>query len=166
MKKIIEDNKNFVRGIIRKMTGSYNEDLEQEVYIKTWKNMPEYAQQGKFRQWLGVLTANLCRDYFRTKRFKVAKVEETDEKVAEVNADCIAPEDVIDAKKRQILILTAVNNLPKAHREVVILYEFEGCSLEVVAQRLKIPVGTVKSRLHNARKILKENLSFLKGENI
>ena len=46
-------------------------------------------------------------------------------------------------------------------KEVIILYEFEDYSYEKISQKLKIPQGTVKSRINNARKILKEKLSFL-----
>ena len=52
----------------------------------------------------------------------------------------------------------------KKMKEVIILYEFEDYSYEKIAQKLKIPEGTVKSRLNNARKILKEKLQFLINE--
>ena len=51
--------------------------------------------------------------------------------------------------------------LPKKLKETIILYEFEDYSYEKIAEKLKIPQGTVKSRINNARKILKEKLSFL-----
>lgn len=58
MKDIIEQNRGLIKAIIKKLTGSYNEDIEQEVYIKTWRNMGHYKEQGKFSQWIGALTAN------------------------------------------------------------------------------------------------------------
>ena len=42
MKDIIEQNRGLIKAIIKKLTGSYNEDIEQEVYIKTWRNMDHY----------------------------------------------------------------------------------------------------------------------------
>ena len=71
---------------------------------------------------------------------------------------------LIDEKQRQKIILKAVDSLSKEHRKVVILIEFEGYTMEETAKRLNVPLGTVKSRLFNARKILKEKLSFLQGE--
>ena len=50
MKDIIEQNRGLIKAIIKKLTGSYNEDIEQEVYIKTWRNMDHYKEQGKFSQ--------------------------------------------------------------------------------------------------------------------
>ena len=71
MKDIIEQNRGLIKAIIKKLTGSYNEDIEQEVYIKTWRNMDHYKEQGKFSQWIGALTANVCRDYFKSRQYKI-----------------------------------------------------------------------------------------------
>lgn len=165
MKDIIAENKAYIRSIIRKLTGSNNEDLEQEVYVKTWQHLPRYAEQGKFRQWLGKLTANLCRDYFRSKIYHTCQRENGDDVLEEISSTELTPEQILNRKNRQKIILNAVDNLPKTAREVIILFEFEDYTLEQIAHKLKIPVGTVKSRLSNARKILKQNLNFLKGEN-
>ncbi len=164
MKDIIADNKKYIKSVIRKFTGTDNEDIEQEVYIKTWQNLPKYREGGKFKQWICTLTANVCRDYFRSKSFKKARQEVGEENLEDIYQEGVTPEDRIDSKKRQKIILRAVDNLPKIYREVVVLFEFEEYSTEEVAQKLKIPTGTVKSRLSNARKILSKELSFLKGE--
>ena len=165
MKEIIAGNKSLVRAIIRKITGSYNEDLEQEVYIKTWRNLDKYKEEGKFRQWLGTLTANVCRDYFKSKRYIQSRVETSDEEILETPCVSSSPEEIIDSKNRQKIILNAVNHLPAKMKKVVVLAEFEGWSQEQIATKLGIPVGTVKSRLFNANKLLSEQLSFLiKGE--
>ena len=164
MKDIIADNKKYIKSVIRKFTGTDNEDIEQEVYIKTWQNLPKYREGGKFKQWICTLTANVCRDYFRSKSFKKARQEVGEDNLEDIYQEGVTPEDRIDSKKRQKIILRAVDNLPKIYREVVVLFEFEEYSTEEVAQKLKIPTGTVKSRLSNARKILSKELSFLKGE--
>lgn len=164
MKDIIADNKKYIKSVIRKFTGTDNEDIEQEVYIKTWQNLPKYREGGKFKQWICTLTANVCRDYFRSKSFKKARQEVGEDNLEGIYQEGVTPEDRIDSKKRQKIILRAVDNLPKIYREVVVLFEFEEYSTEEVAQKLKIPTGTVKSRLSNARKILSKELSFLKGE--
>jgi len=59
MKKIIEQNREFIKSIIKKITGSYNDDLEQEVYIKTWKSLPNYKEQGSFRAWIAVIVKSV-----------------------------------------------------------------------------------------------------------
>lgn len=162
MKQIIE-NRGRIRAIIKKLTGSYNEDVEQEVYIKAWKSMDNYKEEGKFSQWIGVLTANVCRDYFKSKQFKASQ-KNVDEEVLERVAVGGKQEEVIDAKRRQKLILKAIDSLPRKMRKIVILFEFEELTYEEIARKTGLPVGTIKSRLFNARKILSEKLQFLKGE--
>ena len=73
-------------------------------------------------------------------------------------------EEIIDAKMRQKIILKAVDELPRKLLDVVYRYEFEEMSYEEIARKTGVPVGTVRSRLSNARKILSEKLQFLKGD--
>ena len=162
MKEIIAEYGGLIRSIIKKITGSYNEDIEQEVYIKTWKNMDNYKEQGKFSGWLSTLTANVCRDYFKSKQHIMESKQVSGEEILDKVKVGGRQEEVIDAKKRQKIILKAVDDLPRKMRQVVILFEFEEKSYEEISKKLGLPVGTIKSRLFNARKILSEKLKFLK----
>ena len=161
MKEIIAENRSFVRAVIRKITGSYNDDIEQEVYIKTWKNLPNYEEKGKFRHWIGIVTANICRDYFKSKQYRQQSLEVVEDEAAEISAQTFSPEELADAKFRQKMILKAVNELPSQMKKVIILFEFEGLSQEQIAKKIGIPVGTVKSRLFHAKKILSQKLKCL-----
>ena len=165
MKNIILENKKYVKAVIRKFLGRDDDDLEQQIYIKTWQNMANYKPQGKFKQWICTIAANVCRDYFRSKTYHQSKAEiSSDEVLANVSVKSAA-EERIDRKKRQKIVLKAVDELPKIYREVIVLSSFEEYSIEQISKRLKIPEGTVKSRLHHARETLKTNLTFLLGEN-
>ena len=164
MLTLFEENRSRIRAIIKKMTGTFNEDIEQEVYLKSWEKRETYKEEGNFKAWISTLTANLCRDYFRTKQFKTSSLEVSVDETFEIQDESSTQEEVIDSKKRQKLILKAVDSLPSKMRDVIIYYEFEEMSYEEIAARLKISVGTVKSRLFNARSILTEKLSYLKGE--
>lgn len=146
MKEIISAHKERIKAIIKKLTGSYNDDIEQEVYIKTWKNLDNYREEGKFSQWISALTANVCRDYFKSRQYKMEARQE----------------EILDAKARQKVILKAVDSLPRKLRQIVVWYEFEEMSYDEIARKTGLPAGTVKSRLFNARKILSEKLQFLK----
>lgn len=164
MKEIIEANRSRIRAIIRKLTGGDNEDIEQEVYIKTWRNLDKYQEEGKFRQWIGLLTANVCRDYFKSSQFKQESRQVNNAEILENLRVGGRQEEIVDAKARQKIILKAVDSLPAKLRQVVIWYEFEDLSYEQIAKKTGAPVGTVKSRLFHARKILSEKLVLLKGE--
>ena len=165
MKQFIQENKSLIRAVIKKMTGSYNEDIEQDVYIKTWRNMDKYQESGKLRQWICTLTVNLCRDYFKSRQYRLGAGQLNDEQtLEEIPSAQKNQEEILDAKQRQKIILKAVDSLPRKLRQVVIWYEFEDQSYDQIAVRTGLPVGTVKSRLFNARKILAEKLKFLQGE--
>lgn len=164
MTDLIAENKKYVKAVIRKLTGSENEDLEQEVYIKTWQNMDKYKDQGKFKQWICAITANLCRDYFKSKSYKAQKSEISSDLALQNAAVKSSAEERIDKKKRQKIVLKAVDDLPKIYREVIVLAEFEDLKLDEIASKLKIPQGTVKSRLHKAKELLKITLTPILGE--
>ncbi len=164
MKNIFSEHSYKIKQIIKNFTGEYNEDLEQEVYIKTFQNLDKYKEQNKFSQWICTIAANLCRDYLRSAKFKYQNLTTYDNDLLNNVSQQKTPEIEYSLKERQKIVLKEVNALPKKMKEAIILYEFENYSYEKIAQKLKIPEGTVKSRINNARKILKEKLSFLMKE--
>ena len=164
LKNIISKNSYKIRQIIKNFTGSYNEDLEQEVYIKTFLNIDKYREQNKFSQWICTIAANLCRDYLRSSKFKNANNTTGEEEILDKISTKKTPEIEYSQKERQKIVLKAINALPKKLKETIVLYEFEDYSYEKIAKKLKVPEGTIKSRINNARKILKERLSFLMKE--
>ena len=162
MKNIIEEYKYSIKAIIKNITGSYNEDLEQEVYIKTWKNQDKYKEQNRFKQWLNTITANTCRDYLKSSAHQKSKITDSDEEALKQVKDTNSnPENLISIQERQQMIMNAINSLSPKQREVVILFDMDGFSYEDIAQKIGCPVGTVKSRLFNARKELAISLKDL-----
>ncbi len=161
MKEIINKNCYKIKQIIKNYTGEYNEDLEQEVYIRTYKNLNKYIEQNKFTQWICTIAANLCRDYLRSSYFKNKQITDLNEDAINNLSYKSTPETQYSTKERQKIILKAVNSLPKKMKEIVVLYEFEDYSYEKISSKLNIPIGTVKSRMNSARKILAEKLEFL-----
>ena len=164
MKEIIKENKNNINSIITNITGKPNEDIQQEVYIKIWRGLKNNPSILKLTQWVNAITANTCKDFLKSKQYKIQKNTIDDEDFSERVVDVITPEKIVDSKQRQKLILKAIDELPKKMKEVIILYEFEDKSYEEISEKLKVPVGTVKSRLFCARTVLKEELSDLIGD--
>lgn len=165
MQKIIHQYSGFIKSVIKKITGSYNEDLEQEVYIKTWKNLQNYQEQGSFKSWLGTITRNVCLDYFKSSSYRQSQKEISGEEILANKSVNSNFDKIIDAKTRQKIILKAIDELPAKMRKVVYMCEFEDYTIKETARKLSEPEGTIKSRLFNARKILAEKLKFLQGEN-
>ena len=155
MKSIIDQYRNNIRKIISTMTGSENEDIEQEVYIRTWKNLDKYQENGKFKSWINTITANLCRDYLKSSHFKQSKnfVTEEDDLI-QIKDEKTNIENTFMQKQRQKRIMDAVDSLKPKFREVIVMYEMQEMSYEEISEKLKCPIGTIRSRLFNARKEL------------
>ena len=164
MTKIISETRLKIRNVIKRMTGSYNEDLEQEVFLKALEHKDLYNEEGKSIAWLKVIAQNLIKDMFKSASFKAITCSDTIHEMQIEDEKTLSALDLQLQKERQKTILKAVDALPAKMRDVVYLYEFEELSYEEVSKKLGISIGTVKSRLFNAREILSQKLSHLKGE--
>ena len=154
-KKLVED-------VVRKMLFRRDEDVEQEIYIRLWEKYPNYQEQDKLWAWVRTVAENYCRDYLRSKSHKLlaATVDEEEGSLENISYGD-TPERVWIQKCRQKLILEAVNELPKEMKQAIVLVEFNGLSYEKAAAKMKINVGTLKSRLHNAKAKLHDKLEYL-----
>lgn len=65
-KELIKNNQSNVRSIIRLITKETNEDLEQEVYVKVWKNADKYTEKGSFKSWINTIAKNVSKDYLKS----------------------------------------------------------------------------------------------------
>ncbi|MDE6478371.1 MAG: sigma-70 family RNA polymerase sigma factor [Alphaproteobacteria bacterium] len=160
MFNLVDKYSKTVRKIIRQKTGGANPDLEQEIFFRLWQKQEQYVDQGKERAWVCIVATNICRDYFKSK-FVVHACKHVD-MPRDVTDERQNPEIKFTQNERQKIILAAVNSLPRKMRQVIVLHEFEYMPLDDIAKRLNVPVGTVKSRLFSARKILAQRLCFLK----
>lgn len=154
-KDIVKSNQSNVKSIIRLITKETNEDLEQEVYIKVWKNSEKYKEQGAFKSWVNTIAKNVSKDYLRSvqKRNQDSLVDD-EEIMNNVRDKKSTPELKLISNDRQKRITEAINTLKPKFKEVVMLCEIYGYTYEDAAFKLKCPVGTIKSRLYNAKKEL------------
>ncbi len=159
-KEIINQNKQNVQNIIKLITKENNEDIEQEVYIKAYKNKDKYKEQGKMKSWIGTIARNLSKDYLKSYYVKnVTQIE--NEKINQIKDNSSSIEEKMELTDRQKEIINAIENLKEKYKSVVMLYEIKNYSYEQISRELNIPTGTVKSRLYNAKKELYENLAHL-----
>lgn len=161
-KKVIQENKQNIKNIIKLITKEDNDDLEQEVYLKIWKNSDKYKEQGSIRSWIASITKNTSLDYLKSSYHKVSSTSTSDDLVlTNIKDRKSSPENNILAKERQKRIISAIEQLKPKFKEVIILSEINGYSYDECAQKLKCPLGTVKSRIYNAKKELAEKLQDL-----
>lgn len=159
---LVRANKQNVKSIIRLITKQDNEDLEQEVYVKVWKNADKYEERGSFKSWISTIARNVSKDYLKSATFKNSNNTTSDEIVlATVKDNRQSPEAKMMAGERQVSIINAIESLKPKLKEVIMLCEIYGYTYEEAANKLKCPLGTIKSRIYNAKKELAEKLQDL-----
>lgn len=153
--KLVRENKKNIQNIIRLVTKEDNEDLEQEVYVRVIKSADKYQEKGSFKSWVATIAKNISKDYLKSSAYKVRESALTEEddwvQIADKRE---TPELYLVKNERQQIIINAVNSLKPKFKEVVLMCEIYGYSYEQCAQKLNCPLGTVKSRLYNAKKEL------------
>lgn len=160
--KVIKTNKQNIKSIVRLITKEENEDIEQEVYLKIWKNSEKYNEKGSIKSWISSIAKNASLDYLKSSYHKVFQTSTSDDFVIESIKDKkLTPEDKVVRLDRQKIIVNAINSLKPKFKEVIMMCEINGYSYEECAKRLNCPVGTVKSRIYNAKKELAEVLKDL-----
>lgn len=161
-KEIIKINRENVKNIIKMITKSENEDLEQEVYLKVWKNSDKYTEKGSFKGWVNTIAKNVSKDYLKLAYNRKEQLTTEEDKTFEnIKDKKSSPELKLIQGDRQKRILKAVEELKPKFRDVAIYVEIYGYTYEECAKKLKCPVGTIKSRLYNAKKELANKLSDL-----
>ena len=153
--KLVRENKKNIQNIIRLVTKENNEDLEQEVYIRVLKNADKYKEQGTFKSWVSTIAKNISKDYLKSASYKARENSTSeDEDWVQIADKKVTPELRLIKNERQQIIIDAVNSLKPKFKEVVLMCEIYGYSYEDCAKKLNCPLGTVKSRLYNAKKEL------------
>ncbi|MFH1675692.1 MAG: RNA polymerase sigma factor, partial [bacterium] len=144
-----------------RLTGSREEaeDLIQESYFKAFKYFHQLRDQDKFKEWIFQITANQFKNFLRRKKRENTYYHDDQEEVFnELQKTHYNPDELYFRNDRTDVIRKALEMISPRMRSVLILFEIEGYSIEEVGQKLGISRGTVKSRLHYARKKLREIL--------
>lgn len=159
-KNLVKSNRNNVRSIIKLITKETNEDLEQDVFFKVWKNSDKYKEQGTLKSWVNMIAKNTSKDYVKSAHYKNQNTQD-DEILTTINDEKPSPELVLINTERQEKITKAINSLKPRFKEVIMYCEIYGYSYEDASKKLNCPLGTIKSRLYNAKRELAEKLKDL-----
>jgi len=133
------------------------EDLTQETFVRVFRSLAEYTP-GTFEGWLHRITTNLFLDMVRRRqriRFD-ALPDDVGDRLASREA---GPEQVYEQMNLDPEIQAALDALPPDFRVAVVLCDLEQLSYEEIAATLGIKVGTVRSRIHRGRVLLREALA-------
>jgi RNA polymerase sigma-70 factor, ECF subfamily len=160
---LVREYQRRIYNLCYRFTGSPDEaeDLTQEVFIKMYRSLGSYdLERGAFVSWVTTLTRNLLVDHFRKTRqerltdsLDAAPQQDQDAPTpAEQLADTKAgPEARVQTQQTQKLVQQALGKLSPELREAVILRDLQDMDYKEIAAILKVPEGTVKSRINRGR---------------
>lgn len=135
------------------------EDLLQESYFKAYKYFHQLRNPDKFKEWVFQITANQFRNVIKKKKrertYFVDDVEIINEKPQEKTMN---PDNIFEGVDLSDKVRHAIDNLHPKMKTALVLFELQEFNIDEVANILSISPGTVKSRLHYARKRLKTEL--------
>ena len=136
------------------------EDVMQEVFIKVYRAGDTFRpEKGGFNTWLHRITVNQCISERRRKRLPSFSHETLKEEGFDLpQASSELPEEFLMKQEESERIRRAMRSLDRKHRAVLALRYFDELSYGEIAQMLKIPLGTVKSRLNAAIKVLRKEI--------
>ena len=145
------------------------DDATQNAMIQAFKNIKSF-RGGSFKSWLARVTVNASYDELRRwKRQPAMSLEQFNNEGDEIESPlwmrdpATGPEDALESVEMSDAIQHCLRDLIPDYRTVVVLVDIEGLSYEEAAQAVRIPVGTVKSRLARARMQIRKTLRSFEG---
>ena len=128
------------------------EDVCQDVFVRLMTTSPQ-LQEGREKAWLLKVALNRCRDLWRGAWLKRVVL-------GSPAFELVPAPDEIDSLADRQEIMQAINQLPAAFKEVILLHYYQGYGISEIAEMMELPEGTISSRLSRGRKKLE---SILKG---
>jgi RNA polymerase sigma-70 factor, ECF subfamily len=145
----------FLYNVAYRLTGNDDDafDLVQEALLRVRKGLETY-QPGSMEGWLSRIVTNVFLDEVRRKRRRPVEVlPEDPERLLPFAPGADEPTDTLSDD-----VQLALRRLPEEFRTAVVLCDVVGLSYEEIAEAIAVPVGTVRSRIHRGRRLLREAL--------
>ncbi|MDE3155522.1 MAG: sigma-70 family RNA polymerase sigma factor [Acidobacteriota bacterium] len=143
-----------VFNVAYKFVGKHDEaeDLTQDIFLKVFRSLGSFDRRANFQTWLISVSRNLCIDHYRS----VRKERETMDRAMDASelspvSKEKSPYATVEQQDRVALLRQALEALPPTLRTAVVLRDIQELSYQEIADRLRLPEGTVKSRINRGR---------------
>jgi RNA polymerase sigma-70 factor (ECF subfamily) len=148
------------------VTGSAEDarDVAQDAFVQAFHKLSTFRGQSAFYSWLFRIAMNAAISRKRKNRRPTVSIEAAKENAGVEPIDGhpeTSPSHAIELTEQQVMVRTALAELPEDYRTVLVLKEMEGLKYEQIAEIVGCPIGTVRSRIHRGRTELKEKLRLL-----
>jgi RNA polymerase sigma-70 factor, ECF subfamily len=172
---LVERHQKQMLNIAFRMTGDYNEacDVTQEAFIAAYKSIRKFKAEAKFSTWLYRIVINHSKNRLKQMRHTAKSgnismddpLEAKSEKLLNPSlVNGANPGTQMEKREREIHVQRCITSLDHEYKEVLVLRDIRGFSYEEIRDILKVPDGTVKSRLSRARNALKDCLAKVIGD--
>ena len=160
MGTLIIQYQHWVYNIAYGMLGHHQdaEDVAQDAFLSAWENIGKFQFRSRFSTWLFRIVKNKCLNHIDRYQRRKTDPTEIDDSQPWVPLDTVTPEEEALRTEEKNIVHAALAKLKDSHREILVLRELQELSYEEIAEILGCTLGRVKSRLHEARKALKEEL--------
>lgn len=161
---IVKQHWRKVFNVAYKFVGRHDEaeDLTQDIFVKVFKSLESFDRRANFQTWLISVSRNLCIDHYRSVRRERESVDRSIDAtdLSPVSPDA-GPMAGLEQRDRVALLRQALSALPPTLRTAVILRDLQELSYQEIADRLRLPEGTVKSRINRGRTELARQVRLL-----
>jgi RNA polymerase sigma-70 factor (ECF subfamily) len=149
-------------GTLAQMLGSVHDalDVAQDSFILAFKNLHAFRKESQFYSWLFRIAYNAAMTrHRRERRHRTASLDDLVHEAPEESCNHSDPAHSVDSQDDIESVQQALRELPEEFRMVLVLKEIEEMPYAEIAETVGCPVGTVRSRIHRGRLMLKERLS-------
>ena len=163
---IVRQNWRRVFNVAYKFVGRHDqaEDLTQDVFLKLYRSLNTFDRRANFQTWLISVSRNLCIDHYRSSRKEREAVN------SDVDPNQLTPvahgpsaHAQLEQRDRVSMLRTALDALPPTLRTAVMLRDIQEKTYQEIAAELRLPEGTVKSRINRGRTELARQIRKLRG---
>lgn len=144
-----------------RMLGSHDDadDVAQETFVRAWRALERYDPRYSFLGWLRTIATRLALNEIEKRRRRQTEGGDSFDVATETQAaNAPGPDAALEALETETVLSRALRALPDEYRLPLLLRTYEELSYAEIARSLDIPVGTVMSRLHRARRMLRQEL--------
>jgi RNA polymerase sigma-70 factor (ECF subfamily) len=171
---LVERHQKKMLNIAYRMLGDYDEacDVVQEAFLAAYKSLNKFKAEAKFSTWLYRIVVNYTKNRLKQRknlaRHESASLAESAEGQGATTCLAVAsagnPAEFLEQREREAHVQRCISTLDVEYREVLVMRDIQGFSYEEIRDVLRIPDGTVKSRLSRARNALKDCLIKVIGD--
>lgn len=172
---LVERHQKNMVNIAYRMLGDYEEacDVVQEAFLSAYKAIRKFRGDSMFSTWLYRIVINISKNHMKQMRVRLQRegpsidvpIETEEGHLKRDPPDPIASiAEQFEKKEIQTKVQSCINSLDDEYREVLVLRDIQGFSYDEICDILKIPDGTVKSRIFRARESLKDRLKKAFGD--